>query len=48
MLEEVLEMYFDKHMKQKDIAKFFNVSNQYISKVVRKEERYYQEKQRKN
>ena len=48
MLEEILEMYFDKHMKQKDIAKFFNVSNQYISKVVRKDERYYQEKQKRH
>ena len=23
MVEEILEMYFDKHMKQKDIAKLF-------------------------
>ena len=44
MVGEILEMYFDKHMKQKDIAKFFNVSNQYISKVVKKDERYSEEK----
>ena len=44
MVEEILEMYFDKHMKQKDIAKVFNVSNQYISKVVRKDDRYSEEK----
>ena len=44
MVEEILEMYFDKHMKQKDIAKVFNVSNQYISKVIRKDDRYSEEK----
>ena len=40
MVEEILKKYFEEHMKQKDIAEFFKVSREYISKVVRKDARY--------
>ena len=36
MVEEILKMYFEEHMKQKDIAEFFKVSSEYVSTVVRK------------
>lgn len=44
MKEDILRMYFDMHMKQKDIAGFCNVTTQYISKVVKKDVRYLNEK----
>lgn len=41
-------MYFEEHMKQKDIADFFKVSAEYVSKVVRNDDRYQEEKQRRH
>ena len=48
MAEEILKMYFEEHMKQKDIADFFKVSSEYVSKVVRNDVRYQEEKQRRH
>ena len=48
MVEEILKMYFEEHMKQKDIADYFKVSAEYISKVVRNDVRYQEEKQRRH
>lgn len=48
MAEEILKMYFEEHMKQKDIADFFKVSSEYVSKVVRNDKRYQEEKQRRH
>jgi len=42
--EDILKMYFEEHMKQKDIADILNVTAQYISKVVAKDNRYLDEK----
>lgn len=44
MKEDILKMYFEEHMKQKDIADILNVTAQYISKVVAKDNRYLDEK----
>lgn len=48
MGEEILKMYFEEHMKQKDIADYFKVSAEYVSKVVRNDDRYQEEKQRRH
>ena len=48
MVKEILKMYFEEHMKQKDIADYFKVSSEYISKVVRNDTRYPEEKQRRH
>ena len=48
MVEEILKMYFEEHMKQKDIADYFKVSAEYVSKVVRNDDRYQEEKQRRH
>ena len=40
MVEVILKMYFEEHMKQKDIADFLKVSAEYVSKVVRNDDRY--------
>ena len=38
-------MYFNKHLKQKEIATIVGVSKQYVSKVIKADSRYAEEKQ---
>jgi len=45
MKEKILEMYFNKKMKTKDIADSLNVSSAYITKVVKIDTRYIEEKE---
>lgn len=42
--EQILDLYFNKHLKQKEIADIINVSQQYISKTIKEDGRYEQEK----
>ena len=42
--EQILDLYFDKHLKQTEIAETINASQQYISKIIKKDERYEDEK----
>ena len=42
--EQILDLYFNKHLQQTEISKQLDVSQQYISKIVKKDERYKQEK----
>ena len=44
MKEQILDLYFNKHLKQKEIAEIIHSSQQYISKIVKKDERYEIEK----
>ena len=44
MKEQILDLYFNKHLKQKEIAEIIHSSQQYISKIVKKDERYKTEK----
>lgn len=47
--EKIKVMYFNEKYKQKEIAEKLNVSNQYVSKTLLKDNRYKAEKeQRKN
>ena len=39
-IENISKMYFIDRMKQKDIAAKLNVSPQYISKVIKQDNRY--------
>lgn len=43
--ENILDLYYNKHLKQKDIATAIGVTKQYVSKVVNADERCKQEKQ---
>lgn len=43
--ENILDLYFNKHLKQKDIATIVGVSKQYISTVIKTDNRYNEEKQ---
>ena len=47
--ENILDLYYNKHLKQKEIATVVGVSKQYVSKVVKTDSRFKEEKQtRKN
>ncbi len=43
--EKILDLYYNQHLKQKDIAVLIGVSKQYVSKVVKKDSRNKEEKQ---
>lgn len=42
--EQILDLYFNKHLKQIDISKKLDVSQQYISKVIKASSQYQDEK----
>ena len=44
-IEKIIELYYLKHLKQNEIAKILDVSTQYISKIVKKDNRYVEEKE---
>ena len=47
--EKILALYYNEHLKQNEIAKIVNTTTQYVSKVVRADERNKAEKEnRKN
>ena len=43
--ENILDLYYNKHLKQKDIATIVGVSKQYVSKVIKADSRCKEEKQ---
>ena len=43
--ENILDLYYNKHLKQKDIATMVGVTKQYVSKVVNADVRSEKEKQ---
>ena len=43
--ENILDLYYNKHLKQKDIATMVGVTKQYVSKVVNADVRSKKEKQ---
>lgn len=43
--ENILDLYYNKHLKQKDIANIVGVSKQYVSKIVNSDSRCKKEKQ---
>ena len=42
--EQILDLYFNNHLKQTEIAEIVNASQQYISKIIKKDEKYENEK----
>ena len=44
MKDEILDLFFDKKMKQKDIAKLLNIAKSTVSKIVSKDSRFIAEK----
>lgn len=46
--EKILKMYYEEHQKQKDIAKAVDVSQSYVSQVIKTDERYNTHKETKH
>ena len=42
--EQILDLFYNCHLKQTEIAEIVKLSTQYISKIVKKDNRYEQEK----
>ena len=45
--EKILDLFFNEHLKQIDIAKIVGVKKQYVSRSVRADSRYADAKQNK-
>ena len=45
--DKILDLFFNEHLEQIDIAKELNVSKQYVSKIIRTDSRYENTKQNK-
>ena len=45
--ERILDLFFNEHLKQADIAKILDVSKQYVSKILKADSRYEEVKQNK-
>lgn len=43
--DEILDLFYNKHLKQKDIAYIIGVTTQYISKIIKQDKRYKFEKE---
>ena len=42
--ENIIELFYNKHLKVKEIAKKLNVSSPYVTKIIKQDDRYIQEK----
>lgn len=42
--ENIIELFYNKHLKVKEIAKELNVSSAYVTKIIKRDDRYMQEK----
>ena len=45
--EKILDLFFNEHLKQVDIAKMLDISKQYVSKVVKADSKYEKTKENK-
>lgn len=41
---EILRLYYEEHQKQTDIAKALNIRQSYVSKIIKQDEKYADEK----
>lgn len=42
--EKIIDLFYNEHLKPIDIALKLNVSNAYVSKVIKKDSKYHEEK----
>lgn len=45
--DKILNLFYNEHLQQIDIAKMLNISKQYVSKIVKSDSRYENAKQNK-
>lgn len=46
--DEILKLYYEEHLKQQDIAKKVEVSQGYVSQVIKTDERYNANRENKH
>lgn len=46
--DKILKMYYDEQLRQNDIANKLNVSQSYISQIIKKDKRYITNKENKH
>ncbi len=44
---QILEMFYNQHLKQVDISKKLNVSKAYVTKIIKLDDRYFSEKEKR-
>ena len=45
--EQIIQMYYIQHLRPTDIAQALNIDNGYITRIIKQDERYYEEKQQR-
>lgn len=45
--EKIINLFYDKHLKVKEISKILNIDKSYISRIIKKDDRYLNEKERR-
>lgn len=45
--EKIIDLFYNEHLKPIDIALKLNVSNAYVSKVIKKDSKYHEEKSKR-
>jgi len=45
--EQIIQMYYIEHLRPTDIAQTLNIDNGYITRIIKQDERYLEEKQRR-
>ncbi|MBQ7411193.1 MAG: hypothetical protein IJW20_07425 [Clostridia bacterium] len=43
--EKIINLFYDNHLKVKDISMILNIDKSYISRIIKKDERYLNEKE---
>ena len=43
-IEKIIDLFYIQHLKVKDIAKTLNISSAYITKIIKQDSRYIEEK----
>lgn len=42
--ESIINLFYDKHLKVKEISKIINVDSSYITRIIKNDDRYYDKK----
>lgn len=45
--EQIIQMYYTQLLRPTDIAQALNIDNGYITRIIKQDERYLEEKQRR-
>lgn len=46
--DKICDLFYNKHQKQQEIANTLGISQQYVSKVIKEDQRYKQEKEQRH